>query len=137
MTLRHKIFIWLLLHDRINTRNLLNRKSMHLTSYNCALCSDNTEETLLHLFWNCPFALQCWDTIIPSKPRGISAFDDFQLALEQLPPDIALDIIVMGCWSIWSIRNDKIFRAAVPHIQGWKFYLQDGLWAAQIKAKAN
>ena len=75
--------------------------------------------------------------IIPSKPRGISVFDDFQLAFEQLPPDIALDIIVMGCWSIWSIRNDKIFRAAVPHILGWKFYLQDGLWAAQIKAKAN
>ena len=133
--LRHKIFIWLLLHDMINSRNLLNRKSMHLNDYNCALCSDNTEEKLLHLFCNCPFALQCWESIILSKLRGISVFDDFQLAMAQLPPDIALDIVSMGCWGIWSIRNDKIFRAAAPHIQGWKFYLQEGLWAAQIKEK--
>ncbi|VAH64990.1 unnamed protein product [Triticum turgidum subsp. durum] len=31
--------------------------------------------------------------------RGISIFDDFQLAMTQLPPDIALDIVSMGCWA--------------------------------------
>lgn len=98
--LRHKIFIWLLLHDRINTRNLLHRKTMHLDSYNCTLCADNTEETMLHLFWNCSFALHCWDRIIPHRKRGISVVDDIQLAILQLPHDIALDIVIMGCWGI-------------------------------------
>ena len=57
--LRHKIFLWLLLHDRVNTRDLPNRKSIHLENYNCALCVDNTKETLLDLFSNCPFGLLC------------------------------------------------------------------------------
>ena len=40
--LRYKIFFWLLLHDRVNTRNMLQRRSFHLPSYNCALCQMNT-----------------------------------------------------------------------------------------------
>ena len=116
--LRHQIFIWLLLHDRINSRNLLHRKSMVLYSYNCVLCADNIEETNLHLFWNGPFALHCWDKIIPDRKRGISVKDDIQLAFQQLPPSIPLDIIIMGCWGIWSVRNDKIFRLAAPHVDG-------------------
>ena len=108
---------------------------MYLPDYNFALCSHHTEETSLHLFWDCPFALSCWDKIIPNRNRGISVIDDIQLALQHLPDSISLDIIIMGCWGIWLIRNDKIFRAAVPHVQGWKYYLQDGLWVAQIKAK--
>ena len=108
---------------------------MHLDSYNCALCADNTKETMLRLFCNCPFALQCWDKIIPHRKRGILVLDDIQLALQQLPQDIALDIVIMGCWGIWSIRNDKIFRFAAPHIDGWCYYLQEGLWVVQIRAK--
>ena len=57
--------------------------------------------------------------------------------MPQLPLDIALDIVSMGCWGIWSIRKDKTFREATPHIQGWMFYLQEGLWATQIKAKQS
>lgn len=33
--LRNKIFFWLLLHDRVNTRNLLKRKYFPLESYTC------------------------------------------------------------------------------------------------------
>jgi hypothetical protein len=33
---KHKFFFWLLLHDRLNTRNLLRRKNCLLPSYNCA-----------------------------------------------------------------------------------------------------
>jgi hypothetical protein len=30
---RHKFFFWLLLHDRLNTKNLLGRKNFHLQNY--------------------------------------------------------------------------------------------------------
>jgi hypothetical protein len=53
---KHKFFFWLLLNDRINTRNLLGRKRMALLTYNCATLECNREETLQHLFWTCPFA---------------------------------------------------------------------------------
>ncbi|KAM3292613.1 hypothetical protein ACQJBY_036379 [Aegilops geniculata] len=133
--LRHKIFGWLLLHDRINTRNMLHRRNMHLPDSTCALCLDKVEEPLLHLFWNCPFALSCWDVIAPGRTRGISTFDEIVLISNQLPKDLALDIIIMSCWSIWSVRNDKIFRSAPPSIDSWKFHLSEGLWAVQLRAK--
>jgi hypothetical protein len=60
---KHKVFFWLLSHDKLSTRNILRRKSMHLPSYNCVLCSLTTEETIQHLFF--------WIVRWP-KPAGVS-----------------------------------------------------------------
>lgn len=59
----HKFFFWLLLRDRLNTKNILKRKNMHLDDYNCVLCDLNCEETCFHLFFECPFRRDCWATI--------------------------------------------------------------------------
>lgn len=56
---RHKFFFWLLLRDRLNTRNILRRKRRVLDDYSCALCSSNSEETLVHLFFTCSFSQWC------------------------------------------------------------------------------
>ena len=53
---KHKVFCWLLLKDRLSTRNILRRKHMNLDSYNCELCALGVEETTEHLFLHCPFA---------------------------------------------------------------------------------
>lgn len=57
---KHKVFFWLLLKDRLSTRELLKRKNMALQDYSCVLCNANIEESLTHLFLECPFAIQCW-----------------------------------------------------------------------------
>jgi hypothetical protein len=36
------------------------RKHMALDSYNCEICLTREEETVEQLFWNYPFAQQCW-----------------------------------------------------------------------------
>jgi hypothetical protein len=36
--LKHKVFFWLLLKNRLNTRGLLRRKRMQLESYACEMC---------------------------------------------------------------------------------------------------
>jgi hypothetical protein len=67
-----KFFFWLLLKDsRLSTRNLLKRKKMQVQSYNCELCQLATEETLNHLFLECPFARSCWNTGIGLSNRFI------------------------------------------------------------------
>jgi hypothetical protein len=43
---KHKFFFWLLLRDRLNTRELLKRKNMELDDYNCVLCRQGVEESL-------------------------------------------------------------------------------------------
>jgi hypothetical protein len=58
----HKVFFWLLLKDRLNTRGLLKRKNMELPPMT-VLCANSTEETLQHLFLDCEFARNCWALI--------------------------------------------------------------------------
>jgi hypothetical protein len=52
-----------MIRDRLNTRNLLRRKNMHLEDYSYVLCNSGQEETSWHLFFECPFSQLCWDTI--------------------------------------------------------------------------
>jgi hypothetical protein len=56
---KNKFFFWLLLLDRLNTRNLLTIKNFTLPSYSCTTLQCNEEETLVHLFWTCPFVELC------------------------------------------------------------------------------
>jgi hypothetical protein len=44
------VFFWLLLKDRLSTRNILRRKNLHLDSYHCVLCQLSVKETGQHLF---------------------------------------------------------------------------------------
>ena len=57
---KHKVFFWLLLKERLSTRDLLKRKNMTLQGYNCPLCNGSAEETLIHMFIHCTFTTQCW-----------------------------------------------------------------------------
>lgn len=57
---KHKMFAWLIIKDRLSTRELLRRKNMDLQDYNCVLCNNAVEESLMHLMFLCPFAQTCW-----------------------------------------------------------------------------
>ena len=52
-----------------------------------------------------------------------------------LPIDLALYIIVMGCWSTWMVRNDKIFKQVPAHPISWTSYLKEGLYYSMLRAK--
>jgi hypothetical protein len=57
---KHKVFFWLVLKDRLSTRELLRRKIMFLPDYTCVLCNGSEDESLFHLLLDCPFARDCW-----------------------------------------------------------------------------
>jgi hypothetical protein len=56
---KHKVFLWLLLQDRLNTKGMLRRKNMYLDSYVCEMCIWLRVESLWHLFFRCSFAKNC------------------------------------------------------------------------------
>jgi hypothetical protein len=66
---KHKFFFWLLLNDRLNTRNLLGRKKMVLQSYNCATLECNREETLQHLFLDMPLCRGMLELYLPQSTK--------------------------------------------------------------------
>lgn len=63
-TPRIKFFGWLLIMDRLNTKDMLQRRNSNVQSgTNCVLCLRGMRETRDHLFFECDFAKHCWTLI--------------------------------------------------------------------------
>lgn len=60
---KDKVFFWLLLHNCLNTRELLKRRNMQLESYTCEMCILQKEESLKHLLVTCNFAKNFWASL--------------------------------------------------------------------------
>jgi len=129
------VFFWLVLKDRISTRELLRRKNMNLEDYSCVLCNSRMEETLMHLLLQCPFATQCWAWINVQVPNDLEAFQVLQSFRNQLSVSFFMEIIILMCWVIWKARNDLIFRKINPLILNSKedFRREIGLLKYRVK----
>lgn len=66
LNMKIKVFAWLLFMDRVNTRDLLDRK--HCMPINatvlCSCCPQGVRETREHLFFFCDFSAQCWRVLV-------------------------------------------------------------------------
>jgi hypothetical protein len=132
-----KVFFWLLLQDRVSTRNLLRRRSMVLPSYNCVACLDGVEETAVHLFLECSFARSCWSLLGVTIISSPDTFQRLGSIREQLNVPFDLEIIILMSWCIWLIRNDEIFRNfpvdCLRCLQLFKSFFSQLLWKAKKK----
>jgi hypothetical protein len=78
---------------------------MHLESYTCDLCILQREETLRHIFFRYSFAKNCCQqigVIVPTWLKSERATRHIKRAI-RLP--IAIEIIILMCWSICKERN--------------------------------
>jgi hypothetical protein len=116
-----KFFAWLLLNDRLNTRNMLRRRHKHLDEgYSCALCLDNVEETLEHLFFECSTAVSRWFCIgfVWDMQGSIFQMIERQRSMLQLP--FFMEVFMIAAWCIWNERNAWIFNGKTPSLAAWK-----------------
>lgn len=117
---RVKFFAWLLLVDRLNTRNVLRRRNKHLEEvYNCVMCHEHVEETAMHLFFECPSTTARWYKL---NIQWQVQDDIFQTLLLQRPTFNSvyfMEIVMLAAWSIWKERNAFIFNNKVPSISAW------------------
>jgi hypothetical protein len=90
---------------------------MHLDSFDCALCQDATEETMEHLFLGCTFATECWNQISITIQSQDNIFTTIQQIKSQAHPHFFMLVAILMCWSIWTARNDLIFKG-VPQNPG-------------------
>jgi hypothetical protein len=107
---KHKVFFWLWLKNRLNTRNMLRRKNMAFESYTCENYIWQKEETLYHLFLRCNFAEACWNSIGLIPPRIANPEATAANLKLQLDVPFSMEIIILMIWSIWKCRNAWLFK---------------------------
>ncbi|XP_026411159.1 uncharacterized protein LOC113306437 [Papaver somniferum] len=101
-------FVWKVLQDGIAVYENL-RKYNPSVQITCPMCG-TTEESVLHLFFNCQFALEVYHaSTILIETQGNSVMDIISHWLEY--PDQGIMLNLGGCllWNIWKTKNDLVF----------------------------
>jgi hypothetical protein len=120
-----KFFAWLMLNDRLNTRNMLRRRNKFLEEgYCCVLCQNNVEETIEHLFFDCPSAISRWFVLGIVWEEGAGIQEKLIFARRIFPHPFFMEIFMIGAWCIWNERNALIFDGI-------------GSWKAVFKKEVN
>jgi hypothetical protein len=116
-----KFFGWLVLSDRLNTRNMLRRRHYCLnTGYNCLMCINPPEETIEHLLFYCPFSTLCWEKIGMSWHSNSERRTLIQKGKDQWQKPMYMEIMLISAWNIWKERNNLLFKGINPSIESWK-----------------
>ena len=119
--MRTIFFAWLLLNDRLNTKDLLKRRNWQVTDdFSCALCPTNAYEDRLHLFFQCNFSQRIWNYLQIDWPQG----QDLQVVIDQARVSFSkpffMEVVILACWHIWKQRNGWIFENVRPSFNSWK-----------------
>jgi len=67
---------------------------MELQSYNCVLCHLDAEESLHHLFMDCPFAMTCWNLLGLAHLIQGNMLDSIPLFKTQIKRPFFMEVIV-------------------------------------------
>jgi hypothetical protein len=133
-----KVFVWLLLSDRLNTRNMLKRRHLNIgNNFSCALCNMGEEETLEHLFFRYPFSISCWSSLNITWSADPGRFDMLSQAKSNFQESLFFEIFTIGAWGIWKERNNLIFKGIAISRDSWKARVTSDLQLLRFKVNQN
>ncbi len=117
-----KVFAWLMFCDRLNKRDMLDRRhcAKEDDDLTCVLCNANCRETRLHLFFLCPFSISCWQYLGIEWNNNLEFFQMISLARIKFSQKGFLEIFFLAAWHIWKQRNGFIFQNIQPSFQAWR-----------------
>ena len=107
--LKHNFFFWLLLQDRLNTRDLLTRKTFYLEDTACVLYSDDLMEYMQHLFFGCDFSQSFWWRLNQEWNYDLGLYEMLLDGYGRSGHSCFKECLIIGCWSLWNNRNTLIF----------------------------
>lgn len=114
-TPRVKFFVWLILVDRLNTKSMLQRTNLNIQDdINCVMCSNGQEETIDHLFFECPFTKEFWASIHLAWDDSLQLLDRLTQARMAHNLPFFTEVALIAAWELWKMRNDKVFQRRDP-----------------------
>ena len=137
-TMKLKVFAWLLLSDRLNTRDLLRRRNWKVTEdKHCVLCVTRAYEDRFHLFFTCNFSQRVWSYLQIDWSLGSDIQGAMSAARRDFNKPFFMEVMIVACWHIWKQRNGKIFQHERPTFARWRasFIHDISLLQYRIKAK--
>jgi hypothetical protein len=131
-----KVFLWLLMLDRLNTRDIMSRKNWIIDSgTDCSLCHTANLETRSHLFFECDFARSCWNEINIHWPNNRPMEQGFWEVKNNFLGPCFVEVFACATWNIWKARNDFIFQAIPFSLGRWKVGFQSDMWLHHFRVK--
>ena len=119
--MKSKVFAWLLLTDRLNTKDLLKRRNWNVTEdYCCVLCRARVYEDKIHLFFNCTFSSRIWNYLQIEWPVHGNRQAVMAGARRRFGHHFFMEVVIIACWHIWLLRNDVIFNHERHTFGRWK-----------------
>jgi hypothetical protein len=134
---KHKVFLWLLLNDHLNTQNLLRRKRFNVPSVECVMCTHAMEETLKHLFFDCEFAQLCWASLHFIWDLSLPTIAMIKDGRRHFQFDCYMEVVVLAAWCIWIHRNNLIFNRVHISFITWKNEFRDLFLLCKHRAKPS
>lgn len=119
-----QLHLYLLLQDRILTREVLVRRGFQCESQ-CATCNSGLMESAIHLVYHCSYAQKVWSRIedkwgsclvdrdmrVPDSVQALWSASWLKVKRSGAMSKKEWAVRMMGVlWHLWRQRNDKIFR---------------------------
>jgi hypothetical protein len=132
-----RVFAWLLMHDRQNTKELMMRKNWALESGpSCVMCGDDMTESRDHLFFDCSFALRCWSALGIHWDTSQPITERFIRAKQSFTGPCFMEVLVCSAWNIWKERNELIFQGQPISFGRWRVRFQSDLLLHRYRVKS-
>lgn len=137
-TPRVKFFIWLIMVDRLNTKSMLKRRNLHIQDDEiCVMCDTGEEEDIEHLFFRCPFAIQCWSSINFHWDFSLDLQDRFIAARQVHGLSFFTEAAMLATWEIWKMRNEKVFDRHPPSHGRWLCNFKASGFAQSVRFRVD
>src|SRR3954467_1718510 len=99
-TSKHKFFAWLIIHERINTKDMLLRRHWNVSdNHDCVICPCHTLEDWSHLFFECNFSIRVWTYLQVAWGSG-SGLEISKQAKQNFKGPCFIEIAILACWNI-------------------------------------
>jgi hypothetical protein len=112
---------------------LRRRRKVLEEGYNCVMCHHSVEETIEHLFFDCPSTVSRWFAIGFVWEENLSIYR----AKRAFGQPFFMEIFMIGAWCLWNQRNEVIFDRKAPCLAAWKFAFQTQVLDHLVRIKPS